>query len=241
MAVVISTAFFAHESIVRDSKEVLVARENWKGKKREMIKALYALKEASKGKPEYIAYQEKKQTLDEALLILNTEKRKNKFLKFDNIQQFFGEFWAFGLILYSFVNLLFCLRKDVKENDLDKIEKKGKIFFHSTFIFIGFFYFVWLFLDKDYSTVPYIIINLSTVLTLVAATYFISISVEKRRENYKKPIKNLIRLISDMRNHYLKMTTKAINSKNEEIIIKDIEIVEQKIDSTLLKVVDDTN
>ncbi|AXG69571.1 hypothetical protein KORDIASMS9_01794 [Kordia sp. SMS9] len=70
--------------------------------------------------------------------------------------------------------------------------------------------------------------------------YFVEHKLNKI-EKLKKSITRLVTLISDIRiNHYFQMAAKAQSMHGKEEIEKDVEIVEDKIFSTIEKVADES-
>lgn len=177
IAVVLATAFFAHETIVSDYTYMYAASAVFNAKNEQNTLALKNIKKAVKGTPVYNEYLIINKEKNEAHAALMGEYDKLKFLEFKTFRQFLGEFgWAFGLFIYGLFNLIKAFIRKTKTF-------VGEVALHTTIIFISIFFMRWCFKHEDFMQVDYILINLFTALSLCyAAHLFIRV---KERLFYK--------------------------------------------------------
>jgi len=149
------------------------------------------------------------------------------------------------LILYSFIVLFLVLYSKEKLKTNPYLYKAVTLLYTLSFL-ISFYLVAWFMIPKskgkgDFTNEFYYYL----IGTISILATFISIFMVKYFDNIisrlKKNISQLITLISDIRiNHYFHMAAKAQTKENEAIIKKDVEIVEEKIFSTLEKVADES-
>lgn len=210
LAVVLATAFFAHESVLYISNEAEIATSEWQALKAKRTIALDAIKTSVEGTPLYDAYYKEKIASDIAYNKLLNILESEKFLGFNNKKQFLSEFgWALGLFIYALFNLVLAF-----------IEKPktliGKVFLHITLLTIALFYLRWCFFksNEDYLAPKYIAFNILTAGLILIATYFF-VSVKTRYGNMlQEKIKDLVAFLFVIRNnHYSKVAKKALHSE----------------------------
>lgn len=161
IAVVLATAFFAHETIVSDYTYMYAASAVFNTKNEQNTLALKNIKKAVKGTPVYNEYLIINKEKNEAHAALMGEYDKLKFLEFKTFRQFLGEFgWAFGLFIYGLFNLIKAFIRKTKTF-------VGEVALHTTIIFISIFFMRWCFKHEDFMQVDYILINLFTALSFV--------------------------------------------------------------------------
>lgn len=169
LAVICVTAFFSHELVPSKTEEFVIAKSNHLKAKDKRTLALNNLKEASIELPEYGLYLKEKEATDKAWEELLEVAENDKFLGFENFQQFLGEFGIFlGLFIYSFFNLVIsCIRRK---------SALGEKILHSTLMFISMYYIGWSFnFNQDYLQSTYIIATIFfTALVILSTTLLIS-------------------------------------------------------------------
>lgn len=165
MAVVIATAFFAHETIVDEYSGINKANADYSVLYNQSKEARDLLIESTKGTPLYIDYIAKFEAANESYKTVTSEYAKIKFLEFSSFQQFMGEFgWAFGLFMFSLFALIITFHN--KSETLI-----GRAVFFSTPLFISIFFLRWCFKHEDFSKPSYIIANLVTAFALIYSAY----------------------------------------------------------------------
>ena len=177
----------------------------------------------------------------------NKEKREIiRSFSFNGRNSFHYWLFVFGLsISFFFLAIRYTYRINIDYKN--KHLKKSLIVEASAWIAVSLFWVIHsVFVQNaDLPTPVYAGLMFSVCLLIgVSIFYFIKYLIHRKThtiESYKNSIINLISLISDIRiNHYFHMAAKAQNKDNEEIIKKDVEIVEEKIFSTLEKVADES-
>lgn len=149
------------------------------------------------------------------------------------------------LILYSFIVLFLVLYSKEKLKKNLYLYKAVRLLYTLSFL-ISFYLVAWFMIPKskgigDFTNEFYYyligaISILATFSSIFAVKYFNNII-----SSLKSNISQLITLISDIRiNHYFQMAAKAQTKDNEAIIKKDVEILDEKIFSTIEKVADES-
>ncbi len=206
LAVVVATAFFAHESITPKSELLVYKTKVWEEHKSKRTKALNELKSSTIGSPLYKAYLIEKKATDIAFNELTKERANQKFLHFKSFRQFMGEFgWAFGLLIYSCFNLIKTFIRKINTS-------LGETILHSTIAFIAIFYVRWAFLG-EYSNISYVVINLICAVSLVFATYLFVKAKERYLDGLKENIRNLISFI-------FKVTPRSMEDEKWDVLEK---------------------
>lgn len=175
-AVIIVTAFFAHQSFDNDSKDVLdlrAAHQEFKKERTTYFNDLLALNTSHmEGKITDVVFNEKRNELlpmylenrketNAAFKELNQAKENQKLFHFNSAQSFFGEFWAIGL-------LLFCIRLVYITVNRKSNNWQGELFINASVLFCAVFYSGYLFINtQDFSKLGYI------TATLIASVFMI--------------------------------------------------------------------
>lgn len=235
MAVVVTTAFFIHETVIPESKNVSSLRSEWLSFRKESRSELKKIKEASKNTDIYQVYQQKKYKTDVAFEKLKKAKKEDKFLQFDNLKLFMGEFgWAFGLFLYSLFNLILSFIRKTKAYF-------GEITLHSILLYISFFYLRWTFLEKDYSNFQYLFTCLICTIGIIYSTYLLLRIKDKYLESLRNnKLSILVNWILDIRNEYFQKIaiTALSNDLEKEKTLKTISEFESRNNEELSKIVE---
>lgn len=165
LAVVCSTAFFVHEFIEDGSKMYLDAVEQYKSVKAGKVAALKEVKKYAEGSEQYKVYLEESKNEELAWREFQKAKSKERFLAFDNFQQFVGELgWAIGLCIYALFNLVLAL---IRKNE----SLYGEVILHGVLILISFYFINWaVFRFEDYEKLRYVTYSLLTSSVIVFAT-----------------------------------------------------------------------
>ena len=196
MAVVLSTAFFAHETVNLDYSNIEIVNSQYNQANSEKVKAFKLLTEKVSHLPEYEEYTEAKKNASVKYDVVIEEYKKIKFFSFNSFQEFMGEFgWALGLFIYSVFNVVKSLIRKTKT-------LYGEILLHTSLICIAIFYLRWCFNKVDFSKPTYIIANVFSAILLVL-TAFIFIK-------YKMSIIVRYRKIILMLNTYIYDTEKDL-------------------------------
>ena len=191
LAVVLATAFFAHETIVTDSSDILDANNQYY-KAAEISKASYAEFEKTVIEdPLYKKFLNDKEFTLQSYAQVTQAYDDIKFMGFNDFQDFVGELgWALGLLMYAFVNLVIAFSKRTANFF-------GQIFLHSTIIFISLFFVRWALYHKpDFANFWYIFSNVLAVIVLLLASYFFVLFRDKK---FKNAIREWIRYVYDYR------------------------------------------
>lgn len=149
------------------------------------------------------------------------------------------------LILYSFIVLFLVLYSKDKLKTNPYLYKAVSLLYTLSFL-ISFYLVAWFMIPRskgkgDFTNEFYYyligaISILATLISIYTVKYFDNIITR-----LKSSISQLITLISDIRiNHYFHMAARAQNKDNEAVIKKDVEIVEEKIFSTLENIADES-
>lgn len=187
LAVVVATAFFAHETLVNDYTAYNDANDYYTEVNNEKVEAWLKLEETIKENPLYQDYKEKELKSTEAYNTALAEYEKHKFLEFRSFQDFMNEFgWACGLFLYSMINLILAFIR--KSETLI-----GRIVFHTTLVCVSLFFIRWCFMKQDFGQFTYIATNIVLALALSYSAYLF---VRIKEKNYLT-LKSIIRRLFD--------------------------------------------
>lgn len=163
---------------------------------------------------------------------------------FNGRNSFHYWFFVFGLSFSFFILSLRFAYKIVKKSEKGYL-KKSLIFESIGWIGISLFWILHTVFKKtdDLPSLVYILVWFSLSIIIGISVFFSIKYFVNRKEHtlksYKQSIINLIELIGDIRvNHYFHMAAKATNKDNEKVIVKDSEIMDNKIFTTLEKVAD---
>lgn len=175
IATISVVAFFIHDFVVDEPQSLTNAVQLHSEAKSKRTEALNKVKEVAKGSVEYESYLLERKATNEAFDNVKQVQKEIKFLGFEDIQQFLGEFgWAFGLLLYSLYNLTRTLARSViKKNP-------GPVVLHSVFIFISLYFIVWCFRLTDFSKVTYVAFAVLMTSLITVSTFF---SIKKYKQN----------------------------------------------------------
>lgn len=174
------TAFFAHETIAPEDWSKTQLAERWEAAKQRRTEALEVLKEMAKGTPQYDAYIKEKEATDIEFAKLEQHIESVKFLNFNDLQQWLGEFgWAMGLFIYSLYNLVMVFIR--KPNTFF-----GESLWHTSHITVAIFFIRWSFNRKDFLIMEYFTYNILTAVLVVLATYLLVRHKEKIYYQYLK-------------------------------------------------------
>jgi len=176
LAVVCSTAFFAHLFVPKDSAEVLEARNWHKREKSYRTEYLNALKKVNiehskkeitdinfiKARDSILErYLETKIKTDNAFAYLNKVKEKERFFHFPNLRFFLGEFWAIGLLIYLFFRINRTL--SIKHSAW-----KAILILEATILYCALFYASYLFINvQDYEPMVYLVSLLIVTIGMI--------------------------------------------------------------------------
>lgn len=199
-------------------------------------------------KEEFIEiYNIKSEIYNDKINICNKEKKViiNNF-KFNGRKSFHYWLFIFGLS-FSFFFLAIRYTYRIIIDYKDKYLKKSLVLEASAWMAVSLFWVIHSVFVKnaDLPTPIYATIMFGICLLLAFSIfYFIKYLIHRKThtlESYRKSIVRLVTLISDIRiNHYFVMAASATTKDNEAVIKKDVEIVDEKIFSTIEKVADES-
>lgn len=186
LAVVLATAFFAHETIIIDNWKNHEKGQLFTKQKKEALKSLGEFKQVYSHTPEYKAYKLKADARDKTQAELKPIIESYKFGSYKTFQQWVGEFgWAFGLFIYSLFNLVLSFIRKTKTHF-------GEITLHFTIITIAIFFIHYTFQVYDFSSLRYFVMNILMACGCVVSSYLF---VRYKSRYYKSLISN-IRLLT---------------------------------------------
>ncbi|MEM9686804.1 MAG: hypothetical protein AAF934_07765 [Bacteroidota bacterium] len=254
-----ATAFFIHMSIPTISEKYKAAKANWQSAKSEYNDTLDQLKELNAQlyygnitQEDFTAHQQiiyvkyirinaKKNELHK---VASEIRKEDQFLQFKSFQYFLGELgWAVGLFLYAFTNLLHAF---YVRNRYFKKEFLSRILLHSTLLFVGCFYTVYVFYTKDdFSRTAYFVAMLVCTAALVVAGKLLVDAYAKMTQYLRDQIYDLVAFIFSIhKKHYRSMAVKARYAEQMRVVLKEddktvkerIEEFEEEIYETIDKV-----
>lgn len=168
LAVILVTAFFAHESIFIDQTETDLLRTEWIEAKSKRTKALDVLKKLTENTPEYQTYLNHKNETNELFTKLEEAKVKDEFVGFPNFKYFIGEFgWALGLFIIG----IYMAVRDIVRNTKTLFPE---MLINTTVIGVSLFFMSWTLIPKqDFSKLTYVIFNFVLAIVLSTGTYLL--------------------------------------------------------------------
>lgn len=217
LAVVLTSAFFAHEAFVSDFDSTKNLKHIWEIKKDQRTVALESVKNLAINTPEYKAYWATKLETDKAYADLKKGLDEAKFLGFNNRQQWMGEFgWAFGLFLYALFNVVMALIK--KQATL-----LGRVFLHGTIMVIACIYLRWTFFNtgEDYLKWEYVLFSIVSSVLIITGVFLLVSYKEKKYLSLVKEVKKQITDIQDL----IGLILKRVPKKHEDEAFKVLEKV----------------
>lgn len=208
LAVVISTAFFAHKYLPTYHEDIAEETIQWQSDKKIRTEKLNAVKEFSKGSQEYFEYSLASYKTDRSFQILNEKIDSVRFGAFKHYQYFWGEFgWALGLFIYALIKMI---KSFVRKQTND-------IFEDFTILTIAVFYLRWCFNKEDFFLTEYLIYNIATSITLSFSLYLI-INYKTRYIRYlENKVENLKVCIKDLNGFIWKTRSKVNDVKSYDI------------------------
>lgn len=194
LAVVLVTAFFAHETITINETKVKNARADWIVAKAKRTETLNAFKAAYQHTAEYKTYFKEKQNTDLLYSKVKSVESDVSFLGFPSFQYFVGEFgWAFGLFIIGFYMLI----RDISKNSKTLI---GEVFVDGTIISVALFFMTWAFYYKqDFNKLNYLVVNVLLSITICYGAFLIQKHKKEAISRLKSSVKELINLVVRIR------------------------------------------
>jgi len=179
----------------------------------------------------------------------NNDKRNiSQNFSFNGRKSFHFWLFVFGLSFSFFVlSLRFSYKQIVDSKNTNRLLRKAQIMESSAWIAISLFWVIHSIFVKN-ADLPKPVYGATLLLICLPIglsifyliRYFVKYKLNKI-EKLKKSITKLVTLISDIRiNHYFLMAAKAQSTHGKEEIEKDVEIVEEKIFSTIENVADES-
>lgn len=179
----------------------------------------------------------------------NAEKREiSTNFSFNGRKSFHYWLFVFGLSFSFFILSIRHTYKQLLHYKLtNKSLRKSQVFEAAAWISVSLFWVIHsVFISKADLPKPMYALMMFTICLLIGFSiyYIIKYLIENKYtqlEKYRKSISRLVALISDIRlNHYFLMAAKAQSTHGKEEVEKDVEIVEEKIFTTIEKVADES-